>query len=71
MGRKAKFDETHIPSGHGRKAKKQGDPVFPKGILGINIIIHFSYCLYAHKKLSIWSTNLFSYCLSYCRERSN
>jgi len=41
MGRKAKFDETHIPSGRGRKAKKQGDPVFPKGILGINIIIHF------------------------------
>ncbi|XP_043796540.1 25S rRNA (cytosine-C(5))-methyltransferase nop2 [Apis laboriosa] len=33
MGRKAKFDETNVSSGHGRKAKKQGDPTFPKGIL--------------------------------------
>ncbi|XP_043512039.1 probable 28S rRNA (cytosine(4447)-C(5))-methyltransferase [Frieseomelitta varia] len=33
MGRKAKFDDTIVPSGRGRKAKKQGDPTFPKGIL--------------------------------------
>ncbi|XP_031367700.1 25S rRNA (cytosine-C(5))-methyltransferase nop2 [Apis dorsata] len=33
MGRKAKFDETNVSSGHGKKAKKQGDPTFPKGIL--------------------------------------
>ncbi|XP_033337566.2 28S rRNA (cytosine(4447)-C(5))-methyltransferase [Megalopta genalis] len=33
MGRKAKFDETSIPTGRGRKAKKQKDPTFPKGIL--------------------------------------
>jgi len=35
MGRKAKFDKDRVPSGHGRKAKKQSDPTFPKGILGI------------------------------------
>lgn len=35
MGRKAKFDETNVSSGHGRKAKKQGDPIFPKGVLGM------------------------------------
>lgn len=34
MGRKAKFDETVVPKGPGRKAKKQGDPTFPKGVLG-------------------------------------
>ncbi|XP_076756380.1 28S rRNA (cytosine(4447)-C(5))-methyltransferase [Xylocopa sonorina] len=33
MGRKAKFDKTTTPTGPGRKAKKQGDPKFPKGIL--------------------------------------
>ncbi|EZA59509.1 hypothetical protein DMN91_010827 [Ooceraea biroi] len=33
MGRRAKFDEKQIPSGRGKKAKKQGDPVFPKGVL--------------------------------------
>lgn len=33
MGRKAKFDGTTVASGRGRKAKKQGDPTFPKGIL--------------------------------------
>ncbi|XP_016769245.2 25S rRNA (cytosine-C(5))-methyltransferase nop2 [Apis mellifera] len=33
MGRKAKFDETNVSSGRGRKAKKQGDPTFPKGVL--------------------------------------
>ncbi|CAD1472376.1 unnamed protein product [Heterotrigona itama] len=33
MGRKAKFDETTVSSGRGRKAKKQGDPTFPKGVL--------------------------------------
>ena len=33
MGRKAKFDETVVPKGPGRKAKKQGDPTFPKGVL--------------------------------------
>ncbi|XP_012273185.1 25S rRNA (cytosine-C(5))-methyltransferase nop2 [Orussus abietinus] len=36
MGRKAKFDETTgqgVRSGHGRKAKKQGDPKFPKGLI--------------------------------------
>lgn len=35
MGRKAKFDETNVSSGRGRKAKKQGDPTFPKGVLGM------------------------------------
>nr|XP_033196612.1 probable 28S rRNA (cytosine(4447)-C(5))-methyltransferase isoform X3 [Bombus vancouverensis nearcticus] len=34
MGRKAKFNDTTVSSGHGRKAKKQGDPTFPKGVLG-------------------------------------
>ncbi|KAL2746355.1 25S rRNA (cytosine-C(5))-methyltransferase nop2-like [Vespula maculifrons] len=29
MGRKAKFDKTVVPSGKGKKTKKQGDPVFP------------------------------------------
>ncbi|KOX72944.1 Putative ribosomal RNA methyltransferase NOP2 [Melipona quadrifasciata] len=33
MGRKAKFDGTTVPSGRGRKAKKQEDPTFPKGVL--------------------------------------
>lgn len=33
MGRKAKFDETQVPSGRGKKAKKQSDPTFPKGVL--------------------------------------
>nr|XP_031846370.1 probable 28S rRNA (cytosine(4447)-C(5))-methyltransferase [Nomia melanderi] len=33
MGRKAKFDGTTVPTGRGKKAKKQGDPTFPKGIL--------------------------------------
>ncbi|XP_043261309.1 probable 28S rRNA (cytosine(4447)-C(5))-methyltransferase [Colletes gigas] len=33
MGRKAKFDGTAVPSGRGKKAKKQGDPTFPKGVL--------------------------------------
>ncbi|XP_076236562.1 28S rRNA (cytosine(4447)-C(5))-methyltransferase isoform X2 [Calliopsis andreniformis] len=33
MGRKAKFDGTTVPKGPGRKAKKQGDPSFPKGLL--------------------------------------
>nr|KAF7434822.1 hypothetical protein H0235_003013 [Vespula pensylvanica] len=28
MGRKAKFDKTVVPSGKGKKTKKQGDPVF-------------------------------------------
>ncbi|XP_043281500.1 probable 28S rRNA (cytosine(4447)-C(5))-methyltransferase [Venturia canescens] len=32
MGRKAKFNETVVPSGPGRKAKKQRDPTFPKQI---------------------------------------
>lgn len=47
MGRKAKFDETHIPIGHGRKAKKQGDPTFPKGVLSIKII-HFIDTIYIY-----------------------
>lgn len=34
MGRKAKFDGTQLPIGHGKKAKKQSDPTFPKGVLG-------------------------------------
>lgn len=38
MGRKAKFDKDQVSSGHGRKARKQSDPVFPKGILGMKII---------------------------------
>ncbi|KAG7212673.1 hypothetical protein KM043_012953 [Ampulex compressa] len=33
MGRKAKFDGKPVPSGPGKKAKKQGDPTFPKGVL--------------------------------------
>ncbi|XP_017754941.1 PREDICTED: probable 28S rRNA (cytosine(4447)-C(5))-methyltransferase [Eufriesea mexicana] len=33
MGRKAKFDGIIVTSGRGRKAKKQGDPTFPKGVL--------------------------------------
>lgn len=33
MGRKAKFDGTTVPKGPGRKARKQGDPTFPKGLL--------------------------------------
>lgn len=35
MGRKAKFDGSRALSGPGRKAKKQCDPTFPKGLLGI------------------------------------
>ncbi|KAG5325141.1 NOP2 methyltransferase, partial [Pseudoatta argentina] len=40
MGRKGKFDKDL--SGRGRKAKKQSDPTFPKGILGkeSNILSH-------------------------------
>lgn len=37
MGRKAKFDGTTVPTGRGKKAKKQGDPTFPKGVLGIKL----------------------------------
>ncbi|EFN88172.1 probable 28S rRNA (cytosine-C(5))-methyltransferase [Harpegnathos saltator] len=33
MGRKAKFDGTQVPKGPGRKARKQSDPTFPKGVL--------------------------------------
>ncbi|KAL6255328.1 hypothetical protein P5V15_013668 [Pogonomyrmex californicus] len=33
MGRKAKFEGDQVSSGHGRKAKKQADPTFPKGVL--------------------------------------
>ncbi|XP_053984216.1 probable 28S rRNA (cytosine(4447)-C(5))-methyltransferase [Hylaeus volcanicus] len=33
MGRKAKFDGVTAPTGRGKKAKKQGDPTFPKGVL--------------------------------------
>lgn len=33
MGRKAKFDEAVVPSGPGRKSKKQSDPTFPKGLI--------------------------------------
>lgn len=35
MGRKAKFDGKASPSGPGRKAKKQGEPTFPAGLLGM------------------------------------
>lgn len=34
MGRKAKFDGTQVPTGHGKKVKKQSDPTFPQGVLG-------------------------------------
>lgn len=34
MGRKAKFDGTVTPKGPGRKARKQKDPTFAKGIVG-------------------------------------
>ncbi|KAL6428506.1 hypothetical protein ACFW04_007864 [Cataglyphis niger] len=42
MGRKAKFDGTQVPIGHGKKAKKQSDPTFPKGVLDkeINKLSH-------------------------------
>ncbi|XP_011863911.1 PREDICTED: 25S rRNA (cytosine-C(5))-methyltransferase nop2-like [Vollenhovia emeryi] len=33
MGRKAKFDRDQAASGRGKKAKKQSDPTFPKGVL--------------------------------------
>ncbi|XP_015595775.1 probable 28S rRNA (cytosine(4447)-C(5))-methyltransferase [Cephus cinctus] len=33
MGRKAKFDGTVVSTGPGRKAKKQSDPTFPKGLI--------------------------------------
>nr|XP_003701148.1 PREDICTED: probable 28S rRNA (cytosine(4447)-C(5))-methyltransferase [Megachile rotundata] len=33
MGRKAKFDGKVVPKGPGRKAKKQKDPTFPKGVV--------------------------------------
>ncbi|XP_011308700.1 probable 28S rRNA (cytosine(4447)-C(5))-methyltransferase [Fopius arisanus] len=33
MGRKAKFDEKIVPSGPGRKTKKQKDPVFSKELI--------------------------------------
>ncbi|GAB1859752.1 Putative RNA methyltransferase NOL1 [Camponotus japonicus] len=33
MGRKAKFDGTQVPTGHGKKVKKQSDPTFPQGVL--------------------------------------
>ncbi|XP_034941765.1 probable 28S rRNA (cytosine(4447)-C(5))-methyltransferase [Chelonus insularis] len=33
MGRKAKYGESVVPKGPGKKAKKQGDPVFPRGLL--------------------------------------
>ncbi|XP_034840285.1 uncharacterized protein [Maniola hyperantus] len=37
MGRKAKFDETKkVKKGPGRKARKQGDPVFKKGLIDDN-----------------------------------
>ncbi|KAL0109111.1 hypothetical protein PUN28_014305 [Cardiocondyla obscurior] len=37
MGRKAKFDKDQaLSTGRGKKAKKQSDPVFPKGILDNN-----------------------------------
>ncbi|XP_050456518.1 probable 28S rRNA (cytosine(4447)-C(5))-methyltransferase isoform X1 [Cataglyphis hispanica] len=42
MGRKAKFDGTQVSIGHGKKAKKQSDPTFPKGVLDkeINKLSH-------------------------------
>ncbi|XP_070149849.1 28S rRNA (cytosine(4447)-C(5))-methyltransferase [Polyergus mexicanus] len=42
MGRKAKFDGTQVPIGHGKKSKKQSDPTFPKGVLDkeINKLSH-------------------------------
>ena len=39
MGRKAKFDGKTKLSGPGRKSKKQGEPTFPTGLLGLNINI--------------------------------
>lgn len=45
MGRKAKFDGTQVPTVHGKKVKKQSDPTFPQGVLGMressNILINF------------------------------
>lgn len=35
MGRRAKFDGTQVSIGHGKKVKKQNDPTFPKGVLGM------------------------------------
>lgn len=34
MGRKAKYGEAVVPSGPGRKSKKQKDPSFPKELIG-------------------------------------
>lgn len=34
MGRKAKFDGTQVPTGRGKKVKKQSDPTFPQEVLG-------------------------------------
>lgn len=41
MGRKAKFDGTIVPTGRGKKAKKQGDPTFPKGVLGMYLLVNY------------------------------
>lgn len=45
MGRKAKFDRDQVPSGHGRKTKKQSDPTFPKGVLGMKRWIFVNVCV--------------------------
>lgn len=55
MGRKAKFDETQgVPIGRGKKGKKQSDPTFPEGVLGMqrdsNVLIYF-YILHICIKL--------------------
>ena len=40
MGRKAKFDETKkVKKGPGRKARKQPDPVFKKGLRKLYFIL--------------------------------
>lgn len=56
MGRKAKFDETNVPSGRGKKAKKQGDPIFPKGVLGME----------NYKFINMYVCQLQMYLLLYC-----
>lgn len=54
MGRKAKFDEAVVPSGPGRKSRKQSDPTFPKGLIGeISIVFSIRFRPFGSYKLLI------------------
>lgn len=68
MGRKAKFDGSQVSIGHGKKAKKQSDPTFPKGVLGkrkdtnvlINVLLTFScVCVCVKLYIKLLNINLF------------